>query len=219
MWTVAGLFGVFSPENLLIVLSLIVLEGVLSTDNALVLAMMVRHLPEKQQKKALVYGIWGAYLFRFAAITIGLSIIKIWWVKLVGALYLLSLAWKFFAGDEEFEYLDCTRGFWGTVAAVECMDVAFSFDSILAAFGVSGSAWVLFIGGCIGVLCMRLVADVFIRLLNKIPEFETVAYILIATIGLKMVAEVLGFHFSQMTFVVLMVAQFVQAYFINKKEY
>ncbi len=52
--------------------SLVLLEGPLSADNALVLAVMVRHLPEKQRKKALTYGLFGAYIFRFIFIGIGI---------------------------------------------------------------------------------------------------------------------------------------------------
>ena len=46
------------------VLTLVILEGLLSGDNALVLAVMVRHLPREQQKRALRYGIWGAFGFQ-----------------------------------------------------------------------------------------------------------------------------------------------------------
>lgn len=86
--------GVFTLTGLSTILLLILLEGLLSADNALVLAMMVKHLPEKQQKKALMYGIWGAYIFRFLVIGIGTYLIKFIWIKAIGAIYLLYLAFK-----------------------------------------------------------------------------------------------------------------------------
>ncbi|MCJ2389054.1 hypothetical protein HZI63_09385, partial [Limosilactobacillus fermentum] len=55
--------------------TLVLMEGLLSADNALVLAVMVRHLPVKQRKKALFYGLLGAYAFRFVAIGIGVFLI------------------------------------------------------------------------------------------------------------------------------------------------
>ena len=76
--------------------TLIILEGLLSADNALVLAVMVKHLPEKQRKKALFYGLLGAYVFRFIAIGVGVFLIKLWWVKVLGAAYLAWLAIKYF---------------------------------------------------------------------------------------------------------------------------
>lgn len=76
------------PVSWGIIGSLILLEGLLSADNALVLAVMVKHLPKEQQKKALFYGILGAYLFRFLAIGLGTFLIKFTLVKVLGALYL-----------------------------------------------------------------------------------------------------------------------------------
>ena len=144
---------VYNPVNWAIIGSLIVLEGLLSADNALVLAIMVKHLPRKQQKKALFYGILGAYLFRFIAIGLGTYLIKIWWIKAAGALYLLWMAFQFFIKKEEEEegVVAAPTGFWRTVLAVEMMDIAFSIDSVLAAFGVSDQIWVLYLGGIFGV--------------------------------------------------------------------
>ena len=55
-------------EYAVVLLLLVVLEGLLSADNALVLAVMVKHLPEQAQKKALFYGLVGAFVLRFAAL-------------------------------------------------------------------------------------------------------------------------------------------------------
>ena len=81
---------------------------------------------------------------------------------------------------------------WGTVAAVELMDIAFSVDSVLAAFGVSEKVWVLLTGGMIGVLMMRGVAGLFLKLIDKVPELETAAYVLIGFIAIKMLMAVAG---------------------------
>ncbi|MFF2456229.1 TerC family protein [Peribacillus simplex] len=186
--------------------TLVLMEGLLSADNALVLAVMVRHLPEKQRKKALFYGLLGAYAFRFFAIGIGVFLIKLWWVKVIGAAYLGWLSFKYFrnkkkqAGiDEDIQGMSknsiLIRMFgtlWGTVAAVELMDIAFSVDSVLAAFGVSEKVWVLLTGGMIGVLMMRGVAGVFLKLIDKVPELETAAYVLIGFIAIKMLMAVAG---------------------------
>ncbi|AQS11574.1 integral membrane protein TerC family protein [Clostridium saccharobutylicum] len=98
--------GIFTASGISTILLLVLLEGLLSADNALVLAMMVKHLPEKQQKKALMYGIWGAYIFRFLVIGIGTYLIKFTWIKAIGALYLLYMAYKgLFGGSEEEELI------------------------------------------------------------------------------------------------------------------
>ena len=204
---------VTSPANWAVIGTLIVLEGLLSADNALVLAIMVKHLPKEQQRKALYYGILGAYAFRFLAIGLGTFLVKIWWVKLVGAAYLLYLAGSHFFGKSEEDDVDENKvagmGFWRTVLAVEMMDVAFSMDSILAAFGISDQTWVLFLGGLLGVAMMRGVAQVFLKLIEKIPELETTAYILIGIIGFKMLGASFDVHVNEWIFFGTLVSVFL----------
>lgn len=183
--------------------TLVLMEGLLSADNALVLAVMVRHLPFKQRKKALFYGLLGAYAFRFIAIGVGVILIKLWWVKVLGAAYLGWLSFNYFRNRNNDGHEEEARGvkqdslfirmfgvFWGTVVSVEMMDIAFSVDSVIAAFGVSQEVWVLLIGGMLGVLMMRGVASLFLKLIDRIPELETAAYILIAFIAIKMILSI-----------------------------
>jgi YkoY family integral membrane protein len=217
--------------------TLVILEGLLSADNALVLAVMVKHLPPEKRKKALFYGLLGAYVFRFIAIGIGVFLIKLWWVKILGAGYLAWLSIKYFidkrkgaaeGDDDESKGINQTGllirlfgTFWGTVAAVELMDIAFSVDSVLAAFGVSEEVWVLLIGGMLGVLMMRGVAGVFLTLIDRVPELETTAYILILIIAAKMLLAVFGIHMGHITFFVILLVTFAATFVIhniNKKK-
>jgi YkoY family integral membrane protein len=216
--------------------TLVILEGLLSADNALVLAVMVKHLPPDQRKKALFYGLLGAYVFRFIAIGVGVFLIKLWWVKILGAGYLAWLAIKYFIdkrkaaqSEEEEEKGMNTSGllirlfgtFWGTVIAVEIMDIAFSVDSVLAAFGVSEQVWVLLVGGMLGVLMMRGIAGVFLTLIDRVPELETAAYVLIALIALKMFVAVFGIHIEHLHFFIVLLLTFGATFvvhFMNKKK-
>ncbi|CAM3896183.1 TerC family protein [Mesobacillus zeae] len=210
--------------------SLVIMEGLLSADNALVLAVMVKNLPEKKRKKALFYGLIGAYIFRFIAIGVGVFLIKLWWVKVLGSAYLAWLSTKYFLDKrnnvnhdaEDTEKMDKSGvlirmfgTFWGTVAAVELMDIAFSVDSVLAAFGISQEPWVLLLGGMIGVLMMRGVAGVFLKLIERIPELETSAYILIAIISAKMFAGVFGVHIEHRDFFILLLITFGATFLVH----
>lgn len=205
--------------------ALVVLEGLLSADNALVLAVMVRHLPEDKRKKALFYGLLGAYMFRFVAIGLGVWLMQIQWVKILGALYLAWLAWSHFKGSGEEDQPGETNKigflvrlfgpFWGTVAAVELMDIAFSVDSVLAAFGISKEVWILLLGGMLGVLMMRTVAGVFIRLIDRIPELETTAYVLIAIISAKMMLSVVHIEISHTIFFVVLAMAFFGTFIVH----
>lgn len=198
------------PVSWGIIASLVLLEGLLSADNALVLAVMVKHLPKEQQRKALFYGILGAYLFRFAAIGLGSFLIGFTLVKVLGALYLFYIAYKgIFKGEGGDAVENKGASFWKTVLLVELMDIAFSIDSIIAAFGVSSEVWVLFMGGILGVLMMRGVAQIFLKLIEKFPELEQAAFLLIAVIAGKMMAGAFGFEMSHVIFFVVIISVFV----------
>jgi len=87
--------------SMAIVGNLIIIESLLSVDNAAVLATMVMDLPENQRNKALKYGIWGAYIFRGLSMIFAAFLIKIWWLKPLGGLYLLLLVYKQFNKSED----------------------------------------------------------------------------------------------------------------------
>jgi YkoY family integral membrane protein len=186
--------------------TLVFLEGLLSGDNALVLAVMVRHLPRPQQKRALRYGIWGAFGFRAIAVLLSSLMLKFWLFKVIGGGYLLYLAAShFLSRQEDVHACKTTRfgsGFWGTVISVELADIAFSIDSIVAAvamaegmpkrFDANFRLFIIYIGGILGILTMRFVAGLFILLLERFHGLAVGAYLLVAWIGLKLVWG--GFH-------------------------
>ncbi|WEK55068.1 MAG: TerC family protein [Candidatus Cohnella colombiensis] len=198
------------PVSWGIIASLILLEGLLSADNALVLAVMVKHLPKEQQRRALFYGILGAYIFRFVAIGLGTYLVEFTAVKVLGALYLLYIAYSgLFKGSDDGEVKNKGYGFWKTVLLVELMDIAFSIDSVIAAFGVSEQVWVLFLGGILGVLMMRGVAQVFLKLIERFPELEQTAFILIVIIAGKMLAGAFGYEMSHYLFFGILIVVFI----------
>lgn len=181
-----------------IILFLIFLEGVLSFDNAMVLAICVRHLPEEQRRRALTYGIGGAFLFRALSLLFLAHLMSLSWVKFVGGAYLLYIGAKHFLcpGKNTLHDKNTTfKGFWQTVFTVELLDIAFSVDSILAAVALSPQYWVVFTGGVLGILMMRVAATGFGRLLERFPRFETSAYLLIVLIGTKLIAQGFGADF------------------------
>lgn len=174
-----------------VILFLILLEGLLSADNALVLAIMVRHLPQDQQKKALLYGLGGAFVFRFIAILFATFIIQLWWLQAAGAIYLIWVALKHFLLHSGASSVKAKpMGFWRTVVAVEIADIAFAVDSVIAAVAVvkgSEKLWVVYVGAIMGVILLRFAASIFIRLLDRFPSLDHLAYALVAWVGVKLV--------------------------------
>jgi YkoY family integral membrane protein len=188
--------------SLAIIGNLIIIESLLSVDNAAVLATMVMDLPEKQKDKALKYGIWGAYIFRGLAMIFASFLIQIWWLKPLGGLYLLYLVYDYWKGkqteEKDDDVLDkksnwlyrATVGslgnFWATVCLVELMDMAFSIDNVFAAVAFTPNIILVCIGVFIGILAMRFIAQIFVKLMNTYSFLETAAFVVIAILGLKL---------------------------------
>ena len=87
-----------------VLLVLVFLEGLLAADNAVVMAVMVRHLPPEQRKKALFYGLLGAFVFRFASLFLISYLVNFWFIQAAGAFYLLYMSarnlYQFFKADQ-----------------------------------------------------------------------------------------------------------------------
>lgn len=196
-------------EYLWVLVILIGLEGLLAADNALVLAIMVKHLPKIERKKALFYGLLGAFVLRFGSLFIISFLVDVWYVQALGAGYLLFISIKhlydhYFTGDQE--EIDAASGngsgFWMTVLKVEIADLAFAVDSILAAVALAvalppsgigqiggldaGQFAVILAGGMIGLIIMRFAANVFVELLQKRPSLEVAAFLIVGWVGIKL---------------------------------
>jgi YkoY family integral membrane protein len=192
---------------LMAVLWLVFLEGLLSADNALVMAMMVRHLPKNEQMRVLWYGMWGAFVFRFIAVFLAKLLLRFWALEVVGGVYLVYLAAAHFLAkssqaEAESQGQRFGTGFWASVISVELADIAFSIDSILAAvavgqglpesIGENGVYAIVVTGGILGIITMRYIAGYFLILLERFRGLEPGAYGLVAWIGLKLITS--GLH-------------------------
>jgi len=203
-----------------VLLVLIALEGLLAADNALVLAIMVKQLPEEKRKKALFYGLAGAFVFRFASLFVISFMVDVWQVQAIGAIYLLFIALNhifrkvvFNKSPEKQEPKQVSQannksGFWATVLKVEFADIAFAVDSILAAVALAmalpetslpsiggldgGQFLVIFTGGFIGLVIMRFAATFFVKLLQRRPSLEVAAFVIVGWVGVKLAVYTLA---------------------------
>ncbi|MEH7503684.1 TerC family protein [Neobacillus drentensis] len=198
-----------------VLIILVALEGLLAADNALVLAIMVKQLPEEKRKRALFYGLAGAFVFRFASLFVISFLVDVWQVQAIGALYLLFMAGnhifrKVIKGKAEIkeEKEAKNSNFWMTVLKVEVADIAFAVDSILAAVAMAvalpdtplpniggldgGKFLVIFAGGIIGLIIMRFAANQFVKLLEKRPGLEIAAFTIVGWVGVKLAVYTLS---------------------------
>lgn len=159
---------------------------------------MVRRLPPSLQQRALFYGIAGACTLRGMALVFAVYLIQFWWIQVVGAAYLLYIASRHFSKPkpkpkEEVRLaaiqplgLVTPGKFWAVVAQIELADLAFAVDSVLVAVALSNNLWIIFTGVFIGILALRFVAVLFVRLLEKYPRFETIAFVVVSFAGMKL---------------------------------
>jgi YkoY family integral membrane protein len=197
---------------------LVVLEGLLSADNALVVAVMILGLPRGLQKLALRYGLFGAFAFRIIATLLAVYLIRLAWVKLLGGLYLIYLTYQHFFQSGDAQQRNQPRparpwmglsALWGTIVKVELVNVAFSVDSILVAVAMSSKTWVVLAGGLIGIVAMRVVIAQLLAIVRRYPTLVDGAFIIIAFVGTKLLLEYADamrwIHFEPPRWVSLMV--------------
>ncbi|GAB6927297.1 TerC family protein [Paenibacillus sp. JCM 10914] len=198
-----------------VLIVLIGLEGVLAADNALVMSIMVKHLPDDKRKKALFYGLAGAFVFRFGSLFIISFLADVWYVQALGALYLLYISInhivkQLFVKRKKHlkEAAKKNENFWVTVLKVELADIAFAVDAILAAVALAltlppsglpniggldgGQFLVILTGGLIGLVIMRFAATYFVKLLARKPGLETAAFLIVGWVGIKLAVYTLA---------------------------
>jgi integral membrane protein, YkoY family len=217
-----------TPSDFLTIALLVALEGLLSADNAMVLAVLVLGLPKAQQKKALRYGILGAFFFRTIATLTAVYLIKVGWVKILGAGYLMYLTYRHFGSGASAEERRAHKpaepafglpAFWATVVKVELTDIVFAIDSILVAVAMSPKAWVVVTGGILGIIAMRLVIGKLLALVERYPPLVDGAFIIIGWVAVKLFIEYLNtagyihFEIPKVLSLGLIVVIFVVSYF------
>ncbi len=190
-----------------VVLSLVLIEGLLSVDNALGIAAMAAHLPKHQQKPALRWGLIGAYTFRGIALVLVAWLMHNPWVKWFGAIYLVYLACEHLqlrvqaaGNDDGVRSAARTAGksFIATIASIELMDLSLSLDNVVAAVSMVNNEqripevlhiWVVCLGVFIGIAALRLVAGWCIGIIERHPILGYTAFLLVGFVGLAFCVE------------------------------
>lgn len=206
---------VLTAEDLLAVGLLVILEAILSADNAIVLALLAYGLPKERQKVALKIGIWCAFIFRLIAVIFLLELLKHHWTKVIalaaGGAYLTWLPIKHFREKVRGAVEASGNGpavaaatslfglslFWSTVVRIEFTDIIFSVDSILVAMAASKKGWVIVTGGVLGIIAMRFVAGGFLKVIERFPRVVDGAYVIVGVAGTKMLVELAHMYFAK----------------------
>ena len=191
----------FSLVDIPRLITLIFLEGILSLDNALAIAIIVRGLPNHLRQKALFIGLVSAVVLRAIGVLSAAYLIQLHWVQLIGGAYLIYLSLSHILSNRRAEMRSPRqKSFWGTVVKIEFTDFMFAIDSILAGLALIGVSfhhhefppkiWIVYVGGLSGLVLMRFAARIFTDLIDKYPRLEVGAHLIVGWIGLKLLLEV-----------------------------
>jgi len=191
----------FSLVDIPRLITLIFLEGVLSLDNALAIALIVRGLPQAMRQKALFIGLVSSVVLRAFGVLSAAYLIQLFWVQIIGGAYLLYLSLSHLITKRRAEVqAPRRRNFWVTVFLLEITDFIFAIDSILAGLAMVGVSfahhefppkiWIVYVGGLSGLIMMRFAAKFFTDIIDRFPRLEIGAHLIVGWIGLKLILDV-----------------------------
>lgn len=185
-------------SSLIIILNIIIIEGILSIDNAAILAVMISQIKKKNRMYAFKYGIIGAYLFRILSLLFISFLIKIWWLKFVSGLYLICIGVTFFFKKYLFKKKNqlftlnknLFNNLFINIIYIELIDLSFSIDNIFAAFAFSENLLLITIGIFIGILTMRIITKKFLLFIDKYSTLKNYIFLSIIILGLKLILSI-----------------------------
>lgn len=191
-----------------VLLILVLLESLLSADNALVLAIMAKHLPVEQQRKSLNIGLSLAFIFRIGAIFVISHLFHVWQIQAIGAAYLIFISIKHILKKDHGKKGHKGKSYQLTIVQIAFTDIAFAVDSILAAValvialpdtpmreigGMDAAQFIVILLAAIaGLTVIRFAASYFVKVLAQRPSLETAAMLLVGWVGVKLFIHTLA---------------------------
>ena len=194
---------------------LVLLEVVLSADNAVALAAIARSGNDpKRERLSLNIGISLALVLRIGLIVIAQWVLQHLWVQLVAAAYLMWLVIDHFRQQTQLQLEDNSeerslnkvpRSLLHTVMLLAFTDLAFSIDSVAAAVAISDQVILIVTGSIIGIIALRFTSGLFIRWLDEYPRLETAGFLAVGFVSLRLLLHVSFPQLSQPDWLTLIV--------------
>ncbi len=176
-----------------VIVSLIIIEVILSVDNALVNVTLANALPPHQRKRAIRFGITLGAMFRVIALFAVAFIIQNIWIKLAGALYLIYLAIYHLgrAVDEKGDVQPAGTSFNAVIVQIAIADIVFSIDNVISAVAFSSNTTLVIIGVLIGIVSMLFITPILSTLVHKYKGMPQAAYSIVGIVGVSLLLETL----------------------------
>ncbi len=214
------LTGDFLTLYLPTIISLALIEILLSIDNALVNASLAEPLPEKQRLLAIRIGILGGAGLRLVALFFATLIIQNKWILIIGGLYLIYLAVDHLIikkGDSGHS-LKYKATFGAVIVQIIFADMIFSIDNVVSAVGLSHNYYIIVAGVMIGIISMLFVTGLVSGIIHKHPPLKKAAYIIVGLIGVVLLFEtLLGTHISELIKFSVIISVLITAFLFSHR--
>jgi YkoY family integral membrane protein len=184
-----------------ILVSLFIIEVLLSVDNALVNATLAESLPEEKRKKAIRIGILLGAVLRVIALFAASIIIQNVWLKVLGGLYLVYLAVSHLGRvvTEEGKEVVAKPTYKGVIFQIALADIVFSIDNVISAVSFSENIYIVMLGVGIGVVSMLFITPILSKLIHTYKGMPQAAYAIVGFVGLALLLETIyHVHISEL---------------------
>ncbi|CAM4143925.1 TerC family protein [Paenibacillus alkaliterrae] len=165
----------FSVEFYSALLTIVFIDLILAGDNAIVIALAARNLPQEQQKRAVIWGTFGAVGIRIVATVLVVQLLHVPWLNLVGGLLLVWIAYKLLVQEDSHDHVKAGNTLWQSIRTIIIADAAMGIDNVIAVAGAAhGDTLLVILGLIISVPVVVWGSTLFIKLINR---FAWIIYI------------------------------------------
>lgn len=181
---------ILSIQFLWALVAIILIDVVLGGENALVIAMAAKKLPDNLRRRAMVWGTFGAVAVRFVCVAALTYLLMIPGLRLVGGLMLIYIAWRLTSHNEGHTNVKAAATFWGAMGTIVMADAVMGLDNALAIAGAANGDWLLIIIGLLVSVPIILFGSTMIsKLLDKYPSSIYVGAFVLYVVALKMIVH------------------------------
>jgi YjbE family integral membrane protein len=172
-------------------ITIIVIDLVLAGDNAIVIGMAARKLPQQQRKKVIIWGTIGAVTLRILCTVLIVWLLKIPGLLLIGGLILLWISYNLLADNSDsHDNIQAGDNFWSALRTVILADTIMSLDNVLAVGGAAhGSVLLVILGLLISVPIVVWGSTIFIKIVDRYPFVLYIGSAILAWTAGGMVAD------------------------------
>lgn len=182
--------GFLSPQFFTALFSIILLDLVLGGDNAILIGLAARNLPEKQQKKAIIFGTAGAIVIRSTLTLVAVWLLSIPGLRLAGGILLLWIAYKLLIDDKGHEDVKAGDSMWAAIRTIIIADAIMGLDNVLAVAGAAHGSYVLVVFGLlVSIPIVVWGSTLVIKAINRFPIIIDLGAAVIAYTASKMIME------------------------------